>query len=115
IHPLVEEEPEQVELVSKSTVAEVAQDATTTPAHGIMVNGPTAETVLTVMAEICRRVPDTPVLGWAVPTAANRAHAAGAIEYLVKPVTRGDLIGVLALVPTPIRRILVVDDDVEVQ
>jgi CheY-like chemotaxis protein len=30
-------------------------------------------------------------------------------------VTRGDLVGVLALIPAPIKRILVVDDEVEVQ
>jgi signal transduction histidine kinase/CheY-like chemotaxis protein len=115
IHPLLEEESEQMELISKSTVAEVAQAATSTPAHGIVVNGPTIEKILPLMTDICRHVPDTPVLGWAVPTPANRAHAAGALEYLVKPVTRGDLIAALALVPTPVKRILVVDDDVEVQ
>jgi signal transduction histidine kinase/CheY-like chemotaxis protein len=115
IHPLLHEQPERMELISKSTVPEVAQAATTTPAHGIVVNGPTTETILPLMAEICRRVPDTPVIGWAIPTPTNRAHAAGALEYLVKPVTRADLIAVLALVPTPIKRILVVDDDVEVQ
>jgi len=115
IHPLLDEQTEQLELISKSTVAEVAQDATTTPAHGVLVNGPTPETILTVMEEVRRRVPDTPVLGWAVPTPNNRAHAAGALEYLVKPVTRADLIGVLALVPAPVKRILVVDDDIDVQ
>ncbi|MCC6456950.1 MAG: hybrid sensor histidine kinase/response regulator [Caldilineaceae bacterium] len=115
IHPLLDEQTEQLELISKSTVAEVTQDATTTPAHGVLVNGPTPETILTVMDEIRRRVPDTPVLGWAVPTPSNRAHAAGALEYLVKPVTRADLIGVLALVPAPVKRILVVDDDIDVQ
>jgi signal transduction histidine kinase/CheY-like chemotaxis protein len=115
IHPLMDERLEHLELISTNTVAEVAQATTSTPAHGILINGPTAEAVLPVMAEICYRMPDTPVVGWAVPTPSSRAHAAGAIEYLVKPVTRGDLISVLAMVPKPVKRILLVDDDVEVQ
>jgi CheY-like chemotaxis protein len=115
IHTLLDEGPEPIEFISKCTVEEVVQVASEAPAHGIVINGPTTEMIMPMIEEVCHRVPDTPVVGWALPTPTNRALAAGAMEYLVKPVTRGDIIDVLALVPTPVKCILLVDDDEEVQ
>lgn len=115
IHPLLDEQPEQIELIAKDSLTEVVAEATTIPAHGIVVNGPSVEATLSLVTTIGRQVPDTPVIGWSVPTPTHQAQAAGAMDYLVKPVTRADLIAVLNQIPTPIRRVLVVDDDVEVQ
>ncbi len=115
IHPLLDEEPPDLELLSKSTVEEVAHAATETPAHALLVNGPNAEKVVPMMQELCRLVPDTPVIGWTMPTPNNRAHDFGALDYLVKPVTRSDLIHLLTRIPSPVKLILVVDDDLEVQ
>jgi signal transduction histidine kinase/CheY-like chemotaxis protein len=47
------------------------------------------------------------------PTA--RATAAGAQGYLIKPVSREDLMGVLERMESPTRRVLIVDDDADVQ
>ena len=115
VHPLLDEHPPDVELLSKMTVAEAAQAATETPAHAVLVNGSSAEQVVPLMQELCRLVPDTPILGWTMPSPNNQARLLGAMEYLVKPITRSDLVQVLERLPMPIQRILVVDDDVEVQ
>lgn len=114
IHPFLDEEPEQIEVLCQETVADVVASTTTTPAHAVIVNGSTTESILPVMAELCRLVPDTPVFGWALPTPTDRARAAGALEYLVKPVTRADLVAILDTLP-PVQRVLLVDDDPEVQ
>jgi CheY-like chemotaxis protein len=50
-----------------------------------------------------------------MPTPTHRARAAGAMDYLVKPVTRADLVAILKALPPPIQRVLIVDDDAEVQ
>ena len=115
VHPLLDEHPPDLELLSKMTVAEVAQAATETPAHAVLVNGSSAEQVVPLMQELCRLVPDTPILGWTMPSPNTQARLLGAMDYLVKPVTRSDLVQVLARVPSPVRRVLVVDDDLEVQ
>jgi CheY-like chemotaxis protein len=49
-----------------------------------------------------------------VPRATERAARAGAVGYLIKPVTSGDLREALQRVGRPVRRILVVDDDPDV-
>jgi signal transduction histidine kinase/ActR/RegA family two-component response regulator len=115
VHPLLDEPIANVELIAKHTVTEVADAATAVPAHGIIINGPTIEKTLALVNDLCHRVPDTPVIGWAVPTPTYFAQTAGAMDYLVKPVTRGDLLEVMAQLPHPIQRVLVVDDDLEVQ
>jgi CheY-like chemotaxis protein len=114
IHPFLDEQSDQVEVVCQETIADVVTATTATPAHGVIVNGSSAESILPVMAELCRQVPDTPVLGWAMPTPTHRARAAGAMDYLVKPVTRADLVAILETLPR-IQRVLIVDDDGEVQ
>jgi DNA-binding response OmpR family regulator len=50
-----------------------------------------------------------------MPSPVDHALAAGALEYLIKPVTRADLRAALAMVDRPIRHILVVDDDADVR
>lgn len=114
-HPLLGEQPDAVELISKDTVEEITEDAELIPAHGILINGPTIDAVLPVMVEISHRIPDTPVIGWTIPTPANQAHDAGAMDYLLKPVTRADLTAALDAIPSPLKRVLIVDDDLEVQ
>jgi DNA-binding response OmpR family regulator len=50
-----------------------------------------------------------------MPSPVDHALAAGALEYLIKPVTRADLRAALAMVDHPVRNILVVDDDADVR
>ena len=55
--------------------------------------------------------PDTPVIGCAVPPLAQRGLNAGAVDYLIKPVTRADLQRAIQAVGRPVRRVLLVDDE----
>lgn len=49
-----------------------------------------------------------------MPLQTKRALKAGARDYLVKPVTRADLEGVIEAIGKPVKRILAVDDDADV-
>jgi CheY-like chemotaxis protein len=55
-------------------------------------------------------IPDTPVIGCSVSPPLERALQAGAMDYLIKPVTRADLDKALKALGRPVKRLLVVDD-----
>jgi len=58
---------------------------------------------------------DTPVIGFAIPPRTRHARLAGAIGYLLKPLNRESLLNALALAPSTVKRILLVDDELDAQ
>jgi CheY-like chemotaxis protein len=57
----------------------------------------------------------TPIIGCALPPRIDRALAAGAINYLIKPIARVDLGQALEKLPNPVRTVLIADDDPDVR
>ncbi len=61
------------------------------------------------------RLPDTPIVGYALPVALGHELSAGAFDYLIKPVTRADLRKAIQsagkISGERVRHILVIDDD----
>ncbi|MBI2941459.1 MAG: response regulator [Chloroflexi bacterium] len=60
--------------------------------------------------ETCQGVP-VPIFGLPLPSGKRVATALGATTYLLKPVTRAQLRAAIAGLGRPIRRVLIVDDD----
>jgi signal transduction histidine kinase/CheY-like chemotaxis protein len=103
----------EVELVEAKDVPEVAQALEQCPARAVVLSA--APDGLLTLAEAARQVAGgTPIMACSVPRPAEHARKAGALGHLVKPVSRADLQGALQAVGRPVRRILLVDDDLEV-
>jgi len=55
--------------------------------------------------------PDLPIIFIALPSSLHSAQALGIANFLLKPVSRDELLGAIAALGQPIREVLVVDDD----
>jgi len=105
---------DEVECVDVRDLDKVCDIVGEYPADAVIVN-----TLLPVepspMAEwACGQAPNTPIMICSVPQIAQRALNASALGHLLKPVSRGDLERALAATGSPVRRVLVVDDDPDV-
>ena len=78
---------------------------------GALVNTASANALWPTVDAIARSVPFVPVLGCAFPPSREHATAAGAAAYLVKPIDREVLASTMDALPSPVERVLVVDDD----
>jgi len=105
---------DEVELVDIRNPAQVLQQLHQAPAHAVLFNTATPDGLWPLVDQVRRQIPDTPVIGCSVPLQTKRALKAGARDYLVKPVTRADLEGVIEAIGKPVKRILAVDDDADV-
>ena len=104
-----------VELVRTQSLAETMQEIAQIPAHLLVINEAQPGDLFSSMAAAREMLPDTPILGCAIPPALETRRTPDVMDYLIKPVTRADLCAVLKAVPTPVRRVLVVDDDPDVR
>lgn len=117
--PTAEIEPElssygaQVEVVACAGMADVIDEAHKTPAHAVLLGANSVAGLLQLLHAAAPQLPDTPVLGWALPLRTASALRAGADQYLVKPLSLPALKQKLAAVSQPLRRVLVADDDEE--
>jgi signal transduction histidine kinase/CheY-like chemotaxis protein len=84
------------------------------PAHAVVINASAPDELLALVEQARSQLVGTPIVGCSVPPMTARVQAAGATGYLTKPVTRGDLQEALRNVGRPVRRVLAIDDDLEV-
>ncbi len=104
---------DKVELVSCASLAEVVCDVQKTPAHVVLFGANQTEDLLPLLQTAGPQLPDTPLLGWALPVRMSPALRAGADFYLVKPLSLASLKQKLDLLAGPIQRVLIADDDEE--
>lgn len=105
------EDAEFVEVPSPAHILPALEEC---PAHAIVLNGSSQEQMNDLVNETRGAVPDTPVIGCAVPPQLERALDAGAEGYLIKPVTRKDLEHAIKKLETPVQKVLAVDDSPDV-
>ncbi|RME76495.1 MAG: hybrid sensor histidine kinase/response regulator, partial [Chloroflexi bacterium] len=113
--PLLEPYTDTVEIVRTSNVGEIDTALKGYPAHAVLVNGDSLEAIQPVAERLMHRHPDTPVIGTAFPPRLDIARRAGAVNHLTKPVTLEALKEATASLNRPLRQILVIDDDVDMQ
>ena len=113
IEPGINSYGEQVEVVAHASLAGVIDEVQKTPAHAVVVGADSVAGLLPLLQAAAPQLPDTPVLGWALPLRTAPALRAGADHYLVKPLSLATLKQALAAAPQPLRRVLVADDDDE--
>jgi len=100
-----------VEYVHATDLTELVQEVAHFPAHNVLINHPDPEVMVNMLIEAKDAIRQTPIVGCCVHPLTERATAAGARAYLIKPVTRTRLTEAIVRVETPIRRILVADDN----
>ncbi len=113
IEPGISSYAEQVEVVAQPSMAGVIDEVHKTPAHAVLLGADSVADLLPLLHAAAPQLPDTPLLGWALPLRTAPALRAGADQYLVKPLSLATLKQGLAAVSRPLRRVLVVDDDDE--
>lgn len=104
---------DDVEIVDAPTFAEALQAAHACPAHLLMLNTAQVAAIGPLVQQATAVLPDTPVLGYALPTPRSDPRLADLVCYLTKPITRADLSQVLTRVEKVVHQILIVDDDPE--
>ena len=110
VYPLVSRYWVGAECVDARTVEQAVQELKRVQAQSMLINAASPNELWTHVETARRSVPGTPIIGCCVSPKAERALAAGAVAYLVKPVTRSRLAEAIQLLEKPIKRVLVVDD-----
>ena len=110
---LIDRYAEDLDLISVSTIKEARHAAKSNLPAGIVFNEQDAALAASMMADFPAMLFDTPVLSCWVPDRQPAITELGAQDYLVKPVTRADLMNSIKRTAPDARRFLLVDDDLE--
>ncbi|NLE43318.1 MAG: hybrid sensor histidine kinase/response regulator [Chloroflexi bacterium] len=105
---------EQIEFAVVSTTEHALDALRDQPAHAVVVNAPAPDSVWPLVDAIGSDATQTPVIGCAMSRRLARALEAGAAGYVIKPVLPADLEATLEIPDSPVRRVLLVDDEVGV-
>lgn len=102
-----------VEVVPAPTLEAALQDVTNTPAKALLVNDAQVSEMLQRLTETTFLPLNTPVILCSVPGMEQFGGNLGAIDYLIKPISRESLLATLDRLQTPVKTILLVDDDLD--
>ncbi|PKO23992.1 MAG: hypothetical protein CVU38_01295 [Chloroflexi bacterium HGW-Chloroflexi-1] len=102
-----------VEIVSVRTLDEALRELAAVPAQALLVNEPAVSQALERILQSAGLPFGAPAIICAIPGAREAAHAVGAAEYLVKPVSREALLGALDRLQLRGGTLLIVDDESE--
>ena len=105
---------DEVEWVGTQDLLQAAYELQQSPAHALVINTPSPGDLWPAVERARQHTQDTPIIGCSVPPRLRPALEAHATDYLVKPVTRADLLAAIRSVDGPVRRVLIVDDDPDV-
>jgi signal transduction histidine kinase/CheY-like chemotaxis protein len=105
---------DQVEWESTQDLHQAAHALEQSPAHALVINTPSPGDLWPAVERAKQYAQDTPIIGCSVPPRLRPALEAHAADYLVKPVTRADLLASIRRVDGPVRQMLIVDDDRDV-
>ena len=105
---------DEVEFVDTRDLAEATRELGQCPAHAVLLNTAAPDDLWSLVETVRQKIPGTPIIGCSLPRSIQRAVEAGALGYLVKPVTPADLRKAIRAVGKPVRKVLVVDDDPDV-
>jgi CheY-like chemotaxis protein len=106
---------DEIEFVYTTSLAQTLAALESCPAHAVIVNAATVGRARRFMKRARLEIQTTPIIGCALPPRIDRALAAGAINYLIKPIARVDLGQALEKLPNPVRTVLIADDDPDVR
>ncbi|MDX1524222.1 MAG: ATP-binding protein, partial [Anaerolineae bacterium] len=106
---------EEIEFIDTIDLAHTTEALRHHPAHAVIFNTVSPDRLTDLLAQARREIPDTPLLGCSLPPRVEQFLEAGAVDYLIKPVVREDLTEAIQALDTPVRRILIADDNHDFQ
>jgi signal transduction histidine kinase/CheY-like chemotaxis protein len=107
----LERYPDKIDLAVATDLGHAIRAVGEYPSDAIVVNASAREDLMPLIDRARREAADTPVIGCVMPAQTGRAVSAGAVGYLVKPVSRDDVEQAIRGLGRPVKRVLVVDDD----
>jgi signal transduction histidine kinase/CheY-like chemotaxis protein len=114
LYPIFTHYSDEIEFVDTRNLAQASQEAHRCPAHAVILNTTSPRQLESLLAQARSEIPDTPIIGCAVPPRIDYALNAGAVAHLIKPIRQADLEKVLRAIDAPVSRALVVDDNTDV-
>jgi len=105
---------DDLEVVAVQSTDQVSSVLGEWPTSAVLLNTDSREQSLSLAEQIGEIAPLVPVISCSVRRSTQRALDAGALDHLIKPVTRDSLEDLLVGISSPIHRILVVDDDPDI-
>jgi CheY-like chemotaxis protein len=115
LHGLLAPYWDEVEIVETRNLSQAVEEVQRCPAHAVVLNAESPDLLRPLVERARSQMPDTPILGCALPARARYALAASVVDHLVKPVTRAELTKAVQAIGEPVQRVLIVDDDPQVQ
>lgn len=115
LYPLLASYADEFEFIDTRNPAQATQELRAKTADLVMLNTDPTDNLWPLLKQLEAAIPDTPIIAGSFATPINQALKANVADYLVKPVTRTDLIEAIAAVDRPIKKILIVDDDPDLQ
>lgn len=113
LHRLLEQYLDDAELAVVDTAGEAYAELASAPAYALLVNDPSLGTEMNTELSLARLPYGTPAILCWVPALDAVHERLGIVEYLVKPVTRADLLAALEKLGDNIKTVLLVDDEPE--
>jgi len=100
-----------IETVSVSSLEAAVEELTTAPALALLVNDATGKETLSRLGETVRLPFGIPAIVCSIPDVNEAADLLGVSQYLVKPVSRDDLLAALSRLSPKPKSVLIVDDE----
>lgn len=108
-------ESNDVEFIQTSSIPELVEVLDNAPAHLVLMNSTSIESLLEMMVSASASIKDTPIIGSVFTPLQQYVLQAGAAEFIQKPFSAAKLIAaVQSVLPNP-HKVLIVDDNLEVQ
>ncbi|MBN1217909.1 MAG: hybrid sensor histidine kinase/response regulator [Anaerolineae bacterium] len=114
LHALFAGYGDEIEFIDTKNLAQASEAVQDFPAHAVILNSEPAANLALMIDQARQQIPDTPVIGCSLPIRVDHTLKTGAIGRLIKPVRQADLEEVLQTIETPVKRVLVVDDNPDV-
>jgi CheY-like chemotaxis protein len=106
---------DEIEFVDTKSLSQAIQELKNCPAHAVILNTASPNKLEPLVERARQEIPDTPIIGCSLPPQVDYALDVGAVDYLVKPITRAGLEEAIQKVDTPVQRVLVVDDNPDIR
>jgi signal transduction histidine kinase/CheY-like chemotaxis protein len=106
---------DRAEIINVETIDALAADVDATPAHLVVINDHSLPELAIKLEKAALSIQDTPIIGSLFTSLQEQVAQAGAIDYVQKPFSNQRLREAVAQVQPYPKRILIVDDNVDVQ
>ena len=111
LYPIFTRYADDVEVVEAHDLAQAVEDSQHGPTQALLINVTSPQKLYTLIQQARQELPGLPIMGSCLSAKTEHALAAGAVGYLLKPITRDQLQAALEAAGKPLRRVMVVDDD----